>query len=166
MPAPDALPAPTAPGADPDPGTGTGTGTGTGQFSGPGIDAEVPADRYGRAPGPRRRLLARIGLGAVAATGVAVVLWLALGAAATPVRWEEVGFDVQGSTAVEMTFTVTKDADATAVCQVQALSAQYAEVGVQSVTVGPAGTATQQVTTTIPTAELAVTAVVSTCELG
>jgi hypothetical protein len=123
-----------------------------------------PADRYGRPPSPARRRAARVGLGVLAAAGVGVVVWLGLGAASTPVRWDEVGYRVDGATAVELTFDVTKDEDATAVCRVQALSARHAEVGVQSVTIGPAGTRTQRVTTTIPTAEEAVTAVVHSCD--
>ncbi|MFF1529851.1 DUF4307 domain-containing protein [Cellulomonas sp. NPDC058312] len=124
-----------------------------------------PAGRYGRATTPGRRRAARIAVVALAVVGVAVVVWIGLGRAATPVRWDEVGYRVDGSTATSITFDVTKDADATVVCRVQALSERYAEVGVQSVTVGPAGTATQRVTATIPTAQLAVTAVVESCEL-
>jgi hypothetical protein len=123
-----------------------------------------PADRYGRPPTPARRRAARIGLVALALVGLGVVVWLGLGAAGTPVRWDEVGYRVDGATAVELTFDVTKDEDATAVCRVQALSARHAEVGVQTVTVGPASTRTQRVTTTIPTAEEAVTAVVRGCD--
>lgn len=126
-------------------------------------DGTPPAGRYGRTAGPRRRRTARAGLIVLAVLGVALVVWLGLGAAGAPVRWTEVGYRVDGPTQVELTFDVTKDAEATAVCRVQALSARHAEVGVQTVTVGPAGTRTQRVTTTIPTAEEAVTAIISTC---
>jgi hypothetical protein len=102
----------------------------------------------------------------LAVLAVAVAVWIGIGQARTPVRWEEVGFRVDGPTQTEMTFDVTKDPDATASCRVQALSDRYAEVGVQDVTVGPAGTQTQRVTTTIPTAEEAVSAVVEHCELS
>jgi len=100
----------------------------------------------------------------LAALGVALVVWIGLDRAGTPVRWDEVGFRVAGPTSTELTFDVTKDADATVSCRLQALSDSYAEVGVQTVEVGPAGTATQRVTATIPTAELAVSAVVVSCE--
>ena len=130
----------------------------------PTADGPRPAGRYGSTVSPGRRRIARVGLIVLAVLGVALVVWLGLGAAGTPVRWTEVGFRVDGPTQVELTFDVTKDADATAVCQVQALSARHAEVGVQTVTVGPAGTRTQRVTMTIPTAEEAVTAIVSTCD--
>lgn len=123
-----------------------------------------PAGRYGRTPTAGRRRAARIALVVLAALGVALVVWIGLDRAGTPVRWDEVGFRVAGPTSTELTFDVTKDADATVSCRLQALSDSYAEVGVQTVEVGPAGTATQRVTATIPTAELAVSAVVVSCE--
>jgi hypothetical protein len=99
-----------------------------------------------------------IALGVLA---VAVAAWLAL--AGDGITWKMVGFRVDGPTSTQVTFDVTKDADATVTCRVQVLSESYAEVGVQTVEVGPAGTATQRVTTTVPTSELAVSAVVESC---
>ncbi|VTR77630.1 DUF4307 domain-containing protein [Cellulomonas hominis] len=125
-----------------------------------------PAGRYGPATTPGRRRAARVGLVVLAVLGVAVAVWIGIGQARTPVRWDEVGFRVDGPTQTEMTFDVTKDPEATVTCRVQALSDRYAEVGVQDVTVGPAGTGTQRVTTTIPTAEEAVSAVVEHCEVA
>lgn len=126
--------------------------------------AGPPADRYGRAATPRRRLLARAGVAALAVAGVALVLWIGLGAAATPVRWEDVGYRVDGSSAVEVTFDVIMEPGSTATCRVQALSQSHAEVGVQTVDIGAARERTQRVTTTVPTAEAAVTGVVHSCE--
>ncbi len=102
-----------------------------------------------------------IALGVLA---VAVAAWLGL--AGDGLTWKMVGFRVDGPTSTQVTFDVTKDADATVTCRVQALSESYAEVGVQTVEVGPAGTATQRVTTTVPTSELAVSAVVESCTAG
>ncbi|MBD3778759.1 MAG: DUF4307 domain-containing protein [Micrococcales bacterium] len=121
-----------------------------------------PEGRYGRPPTSRRATRAAVAV--LAVLGLAVVVWLGVGQARTPVRWDEVGFRVDGPTSTEVTFDVTKDPDATAVCRVQALSEGYAEVGVRTVEVGPAGTRTQRVTATILTAEQAVTAVVESCE--
>ena len=123
-----------------------------------------PEGRYGRPPTARGRRATRAAVVALAVLGLAIVVWLGIGQARTPVRWDEVGFRVDGPTSTELTFDVTKDPDATAVCRVQALSERYAEVGVRSVEVGPAGTRTQRVTATIPTAEQAVSAVVVSCE--
>jgi hypothetical protein len=122
-----------------------------------------PAGRYGRGTTPGRGRAARAAVIALAVAGVALAVWIGLGRAGTPVRFDEVGFRVDGSTATEITFDVTKDPEVTVECRVQALSERYAEVGVQTVTVGPAGTATQRVTATIPTAQQAVTAVVQSC---
>lgn len=125
---------------------------------------ELPSGRYGRPSTPGRRRAARIAVIALAVVGVAVVVWIGLVQAGKPVRWDEVGFRVDGPTQTELTFDVTKDPDETVTCRVQALSARFAEVGVQTVEVGPAGTRTQRVTATIPTAEEAVSAVVVTCD--
>lgn len=123
-----------------------------------------PAGRYGRTPTPGRRRAALAALAVLVVAGLALVLWIGLGQAGKPVTWTEVGFRVDGPASTDITFDVTKDPGATAVCRVQAMSDRYAEVGVQSVEVGPAGTRTQRVTTTIPTAQEAVTAVVLSCE--
>jgi hypothetical protein len=123
-----------------------------------------PAGRYGRPDTPGRRRAARAAIIALGVVAVAVVVWIGLGNASTPVRWDEVGFTVDGSTSTELRFDVTKDAQATVTCRLQALSDNFAEVGVQTVTVGPASTATQRVTATIPTAETAVSAVVVGCD--
>ncbi|GIG37910.1 DUF4307 domain-containing protein [Cellulomonas pakistanensis] len=123
---------------------------------------DLPAGRYGKPSGPGRPGLARAAMIALGVVAVAVAAWLALGG--DGLSWKMVGFSVDGPTSTAITFDVTKDADATVRCRVQALSESYAEVGVQTVEVGPAGTATQRVTSAIPTTELAVSAVVESCE--
>jgi hypothetical protein len=128
--------------------------------------AQPPAGRYGPAASPARRRAARIGIGVLAAIGVGIVVWIGLGAAGTDVRWNEVGYKIDGSTAVEITFDVIQDPGSVASCRVQALSSSHAEVGVQQITVGPSSEQTTRVTTTVPTAEEAVTAVVHGCEAG
>ncbi|GEL94919.1 DUF4307 domain-containing protein [Cellulomonas composti] len=123
--------------------------------------ATPPAGRYG--PERSRRSPALIAAIAVAVVvGLVVVTWLAIGAARDPVQWKDVGFVVHDAGSVEVTFEVTKASDATATCRVQALSQSYAEVGVVDVEVGP-GARSQRVTTTVPTAELAVTGTVESC---
>nr|WP_147795810.1 DUF4307 domain-containing protein [Cellulomonas sp. Y8] len=122
---------------------------------------ELPAGRYGKTAGPGRRRAGRLAMVALGVVAVAVAAWLAL--AQDGLSWKVVGFKVDGPTSTQLTFDVTKDAGTTVSCRVQALSESYAEVGVQTVEVGPAGTATQRVTTTIPTTELAVSAVVESC---
>ncbi|MFB9954659.1 DUF4307 domain-containing protein [Cellulomonas denverensis] len=126
--------------------------------------ASPPACRYGPPQSPQRRRAARIGIAILAAIGLGIVIWIGLGAAGTAVRWNDVGYRVDGSTAVEITFDVIQDPGEVAVCRVQALSASHAEVGVQQITVGPSQERTTRVTATIPTAEAAVTAAVHGCE--
>lgn len=126
--------------------------------------AVPPTGRYGPTPSPARRRAGRLALVVLAVAGVGLVLWIGLGAADTPVRWNEVGYRMVGTDAVDITFDVIQEPGATAVCRVQALSESHAEVGVQQVTVGPSSEQTTRVTTTIPVAEPAVTAVVHSCE--
>ncbi len=126
----------------------------------------VPTGRYGPERTPARRRAAVLGVAVLAAAGIALVLWLGLRAAGTPVRWNDVGFAVDGPTAVELTFEVITDPGTSVDCRVHALSESYAEVGVRTVQVGPAQARTQRVTVTIPTAELAVTALVERCDVA
>ena len=99
--------------------------------------------------------------GAVVAIGL--VVWLALGTTGDDVSWEDVSYKVQGDQRVDVRFRVTKDPKATAECTLQALNRGFAEVGVVTVTVGPADTRTQDVTASVATQERAVTGVVDTC---
>lgn len=121
-----------------------------------------PAGRYGpERAASRRPLMVAVGLAVL--VGVAVVAFLAVGALRDPVQWKDVGFTVRDAGRVDVTFEVTKDPGSTATCRVQALSQSYGEVGVATVEVGP-GARTQRVTTSVPTAELAVSATVAGCE--
>lgn len=79
-----------------------------------------------------------------------------------PVQWKDIGFVVDGSDAIEVTFDVTKDPGSSATCRVRALSQAFVEVGITQVEVGP-GPRTQRVTVTVPTAELAVSGTVASC---
>jgi hypothetical protein len=126
---------------------------------------QPPPGRYGPSPTPSSRRRRRLGLVAVGVVGLRVALWIALNVAGQPVSWKDVGFHVQGPQATDVTFEVTKAKDATVTCQVKALSESYAEVGVRTVTVGPADTAEQRVTATVQTTELAVSGTVDRCDL-
>ena len=124
-----------------------------------------PAGRYGPDPSARRRTVARAGTVALAVVAVAGAVWVGVRAGSPPVQWEDVGYSVQGPQRVDVTFRVTKDPGATAVCTVTALSASYAQVGVVTVTAGPADARTQEHTVPVATQELAVTGVVDRCEV-
>ncbi len=123
------------------------------------------ADRYGTAPGRRRRRAgyAAGALGLAAALGW--VVWAGLGQARADVRWNDVGFAIHGDSSVEVTYDVGKDPAKTAVCTLQALDASKGTVGLAQVTIGPRP---QQVTRnvgTVRTSALAVTGIVRDCRL-
>jgi Domain of unknown function (DUF4307) len=124
-----------------------------------------PVGRYGPEPDPRRRTLGRAALATLLALAIAAAVWVGLGPGTRDVTWDDVGYVVQGPDLVDVTFEVVKDPDATATCTVQALSSSYAEVGVVTATVGPAGTRAVRQTVPVATQELAVTGVVESCEL-
>jgi len=121
------------------------------------------AERYGRSPSARARLLGRIGIGLLALVALAVAVWVAVAFADQPVRWDDVGYRVDGPASTQITFDVTMSPGASGTCRVQALSTSYAQVGVLDVVVGPSDRRTTRYTETIATAEEAVTAIVDTC---
>jgi hypothetical protein len=124
-----------------------------------------PAGRYGPEPTARSARRGRLGLVLAGVLGVALVVWVGLNLAGQPVSWKDVGFHVEGPRAIEVTFEVTKPKESTVTCTVSALSESYAQVGVRTVEVGPADSATRRVTATVQTTELAVTGTVEPCTL-
>ena len=88
-----------------------------------------PAGRYGPEPTARSVRRGRIGIVVVAVVGLAVVVWIGLAVAGQPVSLKDVGFHVDGSRSVDVTFEVTKPTESTVTCTVTALSESYAEVG-------------------------------------
>jgi len=117
---------------------------------------QPPAGRYGPEPTARTGARRWIGWAAVGVLAAAVLVWVAIGVTDEQVTWKDVGYHVDGTTSTDVTFEVTKPKGDTVSCRVQALSQSFAEVGVRTVEIGPADTATQRVTVTVPTAELAV----------
>ena len=124
-----------------------------------------PAGRYGPEPTARSARRGRVGIVVAAVVGLAVVVWIGLGMASKPVTTKDVGFHVDGSRSVDVTFEVTKPKESTVTCTVTALSESYGQVGVRTVEVGPADSATRRVTATVQTTELAVSGTVERCEL-
>ncbi|SDQ69366.1 DUF4307 domain-containing protein [Quadrisphaera sp. DSM 44207] len=122
-----------------------------------------PADRYGEAGAPRRRRRVVAGVAVLAAAALAWVVWAGLAAAGREVRWETQGYDVVDDGTVVVTFTVAKDPEATARCEVEALSSTFARVGLTSADVGPAPQRGATATATVRTQERAVTGQVREC---
>jgi len=119
-----------------------------------------PPGRYG---GPRRQLDRRAWAALAVVAAVLVAAWVGWAAARDDVQWKDVGFHVDGTTAVDVTFEVTKPREATVTCTVQALAESYAQVGVRTVEVGPADAATQRLQVRVATTQQAVTGVVQSC---
>lgn len=130
-----------------------------------GTDETYLAERYGRSPSALARRLGRVGIGLLALVALGVAVWVSLVFANQPVRWDDVGYRVDGPASTEITFDVTMAPGSTAQCRVQALSSSYAQVGVLDVVVGPSERRSTRYTETIATAEEAVTAVVDTCTI-
>ena len=121
-----------------------------------------PPGRYGpeRAVGSRHR---RTALWALGAAGLAGAVWLGLGAAATPVTWQDVGFTL-GDGEVEVVYEVSRtDVDSPVRCTLEALSHSYAQVGVVDVDVPATGERTVRLASTVQVSEPAVTGVVKSC---
>ena len=124
-----------------------------------------PAGRYGPAPTARAAVWRRLGLAALILAALAVLAWVGIATLRDPVQWRDVGYHVNGSTSIDVTFDVTKATSASATCRVEALSESFAQVGFYDVPVGPGPTSTLRVTVTVPTSETAVTGTVRSCHL-
>jgi hypothetical protein len=125
---------------------------------------QPPEGRYGPATTPRTGVRRWIGWASLGVVVVGLLVWVGIGVVDQPVSWKDVGYHVDDATSVDVTFEVTKPRDDTVSCRVQALSQSFAEVGVRDVEVGPADAGTQRVTVTVPTAELAVSGTVASCD--
>lgn len=120
------------------------------------------SDLPGRGRPHRRRWW--IGSAAGIAVAIGLVAYGAFAGDAADIRVQDVGFVVHGAESVTLRFDVAKPKDVTVVCDVEALSHSFAQVGVAEITVGPASTTEQEVTVTIPTAEIAVSATAKSCQ--
>lgn len=123
-----------------------------------------PAGRYGTEPTPGSRRRSVLTLWALGIALLAVTVWFGLGAARTPVTWQDVGFVLDGADQVDVTYTVSRiDPSVPVQCRVHALNVRYGQVGVRTVDVGPSAERTVRLTTTIATSEDAVTGIVDSC---
>ena len=129
-------------------------------------DDDAARSRYAPAVSTRSRRLKIVGAVAGIAVGVAGAAYLSFGDPSSSVRGQEVSYSVTSSESVDMTFNVAKPLDATVVCTLNALNTNYAQVGTKSVTIGPSDVQEAQFTVQIATTELAVTAVIESCELS
>ncbi len=125
-----------------------------------------PPERYGEDRPQWHRTLARVLTAALALVALGWVVWAGLGLAQRDVRWQDVGFDVQDATTVDVTFEVTVYADegaARVTCTIEALSSRYVVVGRVDVPVEGTGGGTVRRTASVLTQEQATTAGVKEC---
>jgi hypothetical protein len=124
---------------------------------------DLLGDRCGAPTRPARRRLLVTLVAVLGVLGLAVATWIGIGLAREPVQWTDVGYHVQGSDQVDVTFDVFMAPGARAQCTLHALNSQFAEVGVRTVMIEPATTRGQRLTESVATAERTVTGVVNTC---
>src|SRR5690606_15937747 len=129
-------------------------------------DAAHPPDDVDEPSGAWPRLSRRswglviLGLAAL----VAVASYVGFVMADQPVRWRNVGYEIESPTAASVTYDVFLYTDADAVCHLRALNIRFAEVGAATVLVERANGREQRLTTDLITTETANTVVVNSCE--
>lgn len=124
----------------------------------------LPVGRYGPPADPGRRRRGVAAVWALATGGVALVVWIGLDAANTPVTWTDVGFTLDGTRGVEVVYEVARTDPSVAVrCRLEALNQAYAQVGVLVVDVPASEARTERFASTVATSEPAVTGLVESC---
>ena len=102
---------------------------------------------------------------ALAAAGLAWVVWAGLDQARADVRWTDLGYHVVDDSRVSVTYDVGKDPSATAVCSLRALDRFKSAVGITRVTIGPQRERVTRRTDQVRTSARAVTGIVQQCTL-
>ena len=123
--------------------------------------------RYGRTPERRRRT--RL-IGILAAIGVVVVvgawvLWVGLLGPSASLGSRDLGYVLDGDSAIEVRYEVTMDAGQTASCALEALNSDFGIVGWKVVEIPPSEKGTRQFRETLRTSEQAVTGLIYRCWL-
>ncbi len=123
--------------------------------------------RYGRTPdrARRTRLIAILAALGVIVVVVAWVIWAGLFSPAASLGSRDLGYVINGDTAVEVRYEVTMDAGDTASCALQALNSDFGIVGWKIVAVPASDQGTRQFTDTVTTSEEAVTGLIYRCWL-
>ncbi len=122
-----------------------------------------PPERYGDLRPARHRRLARVLTGVLAVVATGWFIWMAVGISDRDVRWQDVGFRLQSSNEVAVTFDVTVYEGTSATCTIRALNSRYAVVGQVQVPVETGGERTVRREVDVLTSEQAVTGGVDTC---
>jgi hypothetical protein len=124
---------------------------------------EELAERYGRAPRPRRRRLYWIAVTGVAAASIAALAWLTVSNSFDDVGSDETGFELVDARTVTVSFQATPPAGAAFACAVQALDEDFGIVGWRVVEYPGSEETTRAFVETIPTVAQATTGTVKAC---
>jgi hypothetical protein len=130
---------------------------------------EQIAERYGQSPRDKqkRRAAMIITAGAFSALFVTWAIWANLTASTDPI-FKTSSFEVISNSQIDVTFIVTKPADSTAICAVQALKEDYGIVAYKEAVIPPSaseegGLINSSIRVSLRTTELAVTGLVDRC---
>jgi hypothetical protein len=123
--------------------------------------------RYGRTPGRQRRtrLIAILAGAGVLGVVTAWVLWVGLLGPSASLGSRDLGYQVDGDSAVEVRYEVTMDAGQTASCALEALNSDFGIVGWKVVDIPASEKGTRQFRETLRTSEPAVTGLIYRCWL-
>lgn len=131
------------------------------------MDVSTIDARYGRTPGSTRRtrLIAILAGAGVLVVVVAWVIWVGLLGPQSGLGSRDLGYVVDGDSAIEVRYEVTVDAGGTASCALQALNSDFGIVGWKIVDLPASDTGTRQFRETLTTSETAVTGLIYRCWL-
>lgn len=124
---------------------------------------EALASRYGIVDPRKNRVKWRIAISLGAVLFLAVALWAAYNLSRTDVSWNDIGYSVHDAGSVSVDFNVTMEPGTSARCSIEALNANFAQVGLIDVEIPPSEKLTTRHNVTVATQELAVTGIVNTC---
>lgn len=124
---------------------------------------DLMASRYGQKPKRSRKYWMSVSIVGIALMAIGALV--AAMANFNPVQSKDIGFSVKDATSVILDFEVSKPKDATAICSLESLNEQFAQVGYKEVEIGPQETDTVRLSVSINTVELATTALVDECHL-
>lgn len=131
------------------------------------MSSDAIAQRYGRAPGNRRRTLT-IGILAGAAVLLVVgawVIWVGLFSPSSSLESRDVGYVTREDASVDIRFEVTAEPGSAVSCALQALNQQFAIVGWKVVDLPPSDERTREFAENLRVAEPAVTGLIYRCWL-
>lgn len=130
-------------------------------------DASTIEERYGRTPDRRQRtrLLAILAAVGVIVVVIAWVVWVGLFGAQAGLGTRDLGYVLDGDTAIEVRYEVTVDAGRTSACALQALNSDFGIVGWKVIDIPASDKGTRQFRETLATSEPAVTGLIYRCWL-